>query len=103
RYCTHRQYYHLLSSPEIDNPDQRIADDIDSFCRQSLTLVLVFANGLFQLVAFGWVLWSISSYLVLFLFLYAGVVTAGTFGVFGEKMVSLHFNQRWREADFRFG
>jgi putative ATP-binding cassette transporter len=56
-----------------------------------------------QLVAFGRVLWSISSYLVLFLFLYAAVVTAVTFGIFGEKLVSLHFTQRRREADFRFG
>jgi putative ATP-binding cassette transporter len=102
RYFNDRRYYHLLSKPEIDNPDQRISDDIDSFTRQSLTLVLVFANGLLQLAAFGWVLWSISNYLVLFLFLYAGVITTATFGVFGEKMVSLHFTQRWREADFRF-
>src|SRR5581483_6203206 len=47
-------------------------------------------------------LWSISTYLVLFLFLYAAIVTAATFGIFGEKMVLLHFAQRRREADFRF-
>src|SRR5262249_20204649 len=70
RFLNDRRYYHLLSKPEIDNPDQRISDDIDSFTRQSLTLVLVFANGLLQLAAFGWVLWSISTNLVLFLFLY---------------------------------
>ena len=103
RYFKDRGYYHLLSKPEIDNPDQRISDDIYSFTQQSLTFVLVLANALFQLAAFGWVLWSISSYLVLFLFLYAALVTAVTFGIFGEKMVSLHFTQRRREADFRFG
>jgi vitamin B12/bleomycin/antimicrobial peptide transport system ATP-binding/permease protein len=103
RYFNDRGYYRLLSSPEIDNPDQRISDDISSFTQQSLVLFLVFANALFQLGAFGWVLWSISNYLVIFLFLYAGIVTAATFGIFGEKMVSLNFTQRWREADFRFG
>jgi vitamin B12/bleomycin/antimicrobial peptide transport system ATP-binding/permease protein len=103
RYFKDRGYYHLLSKPEIDNPDQRISDDIYSFTQQSLTFVLVLANALFQLAAFGWVLWSISSYLVVFLFLYAALVTAVTFGIFGEKMVSLHFTQRRREADFRFG
>ena len=103
RYFNDRKYYQLLSKPDIDNPDQRISDDIASFTQQSLVFILVFANGLFQLAAFGWVLWSISSYLVLFLFLYAAVVTAVTFGIFGEKMVSLHFTQRRREADFRFG
>jgi len=28
RYFKDRGYYHLLSKPEIDNPDQRISDDI---------------------------------------------------------------------------
>jgi putative ATP-binding cassette transporter len=103
RYFDNRAYYQLLSKPEIDNPDQRISDDISSFTVQSLTFVLVLANGILQLAAFGRVLWSISTYLVLFLFLYAAVVTAMTFGIFGERMVSLHFMQRRREADFRFG
>jgi vitamin B12/bleomycin/antimicrobial peptide transport system ATP-binding/permease protein len=102
RYFKDRGYYHLLSQPEIDNPDQRISDDISSFTQQSLNFALVFANALFQLVAFSRVLWSISSTLVLILFVYAAVVTATTFGIFGEKMVSLNFAQRRREADFRF-
>jgi len=103
RYMENRAYYRLVSQPEIDNPDQRISDDISSFTQQSLVFVLVFANGFFQLVAFGWVLWSISNYLVLFLFVYAALVTAATFGIFGEKLVELNFIQRRREADFRFG
>ena len=40
---------------------------------------------------------------MLFLFLYAVIGTAVTFGVFGEKMAALYYNQRRREADFRFG
>jgi putative ATP-binding cassette transporter len=103
RYLDSRQYYKLLGKPDIDNPDQRIADDIYSFTKQSLGFILVFANALFQLVAFGSVLWSISNKLVLFLFAYAAILTITTFRIFGEKMVFLHFIQRGREADFRFG
>ena len=103
RYFTDRGYYRLLAKTEIDNPDQRIAEDINSFTQQTLSFLLVFAGGLFQLLAFGKVLWSISSSLVLFLLLYAVVATGVTFGIFGEKMVFLHFTQRKREADFRFG
>ena len=103
RYFRHRAFYQLLSKPEIDNPDQRISEDIASFTQQSLGFLLVFASGVFQLLAFSRVLWSISHYLVLFLILYAAALTLISFGVFGEKMVSLHFNQRRREANFRFG
>jgi len=103
RYFNNRAYYQLLSKPEIDNPDQRIADDIYSFTQQLLTFGLVLANAILQLTAFGRVLWSISTYLLLFLLLYAAAITVATFGIFGEKMVLLHFAQRRREADFRFG
>jgi putative ATP-binding cassette transporter len=103
RYLEDRRYYRLLSKPEIDNPDQRISDDIYWFTKQSLSFILVFANALFQLIAFGGVLWSISHTLVLFLFGYAALLTMVTFRIFGEKMVTLHFFQRAREADFRFG
>lgn len=103
RYFKHHAFYHLLSRPEIDNPDQRIADDIASFTQQSLAFLLLFVGGVFQLVAFSSVLWSISSYLVLFLVLYAVAGTMIAFGVFGEKMVTLYFHQRRVEADFRFG
>ncbi len=103
RYFNKRGYYHLLMQPEIDNPDQRISDDIYSFTQQSLTFLLVVANAVLQLLAFGRVLWSISYFLLLFVVLYAAVATAVTFGLFGEKMVSLYFTQRRREADFRFG
>ncbi|WP_031495896.1 ABC transporter ATP-binding protein/permease [Bryobacter aggregatus] len=103
RYFTDRGYYHLVSHPEVDNPDQRIADDIGSFTTQSISFLLVFAGAFFQLIAFSWVLWSISSLLLLVLFLYAAIATGVTFGLFGEKMVSLYYMQRRREADFRFG
>ena len=102
RYFRDRGYYHLLTKPEVDNPDQRISDDIYSFTQQTLNFVLIFTSGVFSLAAFGKVLWSISGSLVLMLILYAVVVTGATFGVFGERMVALLSTQRRREADFRF-
>ncbi|MBI2685857.1 MAG: ABC transporter ATP-binding protein/permease [Acidobacteria bacterium] len=103
QYFADRGYYHLLANPDIDNPDQRISEDIAAFTQQALNYLLVFAGGVLQLAAFSRVLWSISSYLVLFLVLYALIGTTVTFGIFGKKMVALNFNQRRREADFRFG
>lgn len=103
RYFAERRYYHLLSDSEVDNPDQRISEDIDSFTQQSLIFVLVFANSFFQLAAFSRLLWGISHYLVLCLLIYAAIMTAVTFRIFGQKLVFLNFLQRQKEADFRFG
>jgi len=103
RYFKDHSFYNLLSKPEIDNPDQRIAQDIASYTQQALSFLLIFGGGVIQLIAFGRVLWSISGYLVLFVMVYATLVTAATLGIFSGKLVALNFNQRRREADFRFG
>jgi putative ATP-binding cassette transporter len=103
RYFKNHAFYQLQAEAAIDNPDQRIASDIDSITVQSVNLLLILAAAIFQIVAFGDVLWRISKYLVLFLVIYATVSTLLTYGVFGGRMTSLYYQQRRKEADFRFG
>ena len=102
-YFDNHAYYDLNSGAnEIDNPDQRIAEDVRSFTSESLNLALVFIESLLAIAAFGGVLWGISPNLVLFLVLYALVGTLATVGVFGKALVRLNFAQLKKEADFRF-
>jgi vitamin B12/bleomycin/antimicrobial peptide transport system ATP-binding/permease protein len=103
RYFENHSFYRLLDNPEIDNPDQRVSEDIASFTQQSLNFLLLFASAAFELLAFSKVLWSISESLVLFLMLYAAAGTLVTVGVFSPKMTKLYFERLRREADFRFG
>ncbi|WP_374257206.1 ABC transporter ATP-binding protein/permease [Aquabacterium sp.] len=103
RYFAHRAYYRLNSSAAIDNPDQRIAEDINSFTQQSLYFSMILLSSLIQLVAFSRVLWSISQGLVYFLIGYALVITVFTGGVFGRRLIGLNFLHLQREANFRFG
>ncbi|MDE3198544.1 MAG: ABC transporter ATP-binding protein/permease [Acidobacteriota bacterium] len=102
-YFRNHIFYRLLKDPDVDNPDQRIAEDIASFTTHSLNLLLLFASAVLQLLAFSKVLWSISHSLVLFLTLYAAAGTLVTVGLFGRRMVSLYFENQKREANFRFG
>jgi putative ATP-binding cassette transporter len=102
QYFRNRAFYSLTSNANIDNPDQRIAEDINSFTSQSLKFLLEIVSASLQLVAFSGILWSISKSLVAFLVIYAIVGTVVTFGVFGKPMIGLNFQQLRREADFRF-
>lgn len=102
QYFDNRAYYELNSHLEIDNPDQRIAEDVRSFTSESLNLGLVVIESLLAIAAFGGVLFKISPHLVLFLVLYAVVGTLATVGVFGKALVRLNFAQLKKEADFRF-
>ncbi|MEI8382668.1 MAG: ABC transporter ATP-binding protein/permease [Planctomycetota bacterium] len=102
RYLSNTAYYKLAFDSEIDNPDQRISEDINSFTQKSIYFLLIFVENGLQLVAFSGVLWSISHGLVYFILVYAAVGTVVTALVFGKPLVKLNFAQLRREADFRF-
>jgi vitamin B12/bleomycin/antimicrobial peptide transport system ATP-binding/permease protein len=102
-YFGDRAYYNLNNfNTDIDNPDQRIAEDVRSFTQESLAFLLVLVESVLAVIAFSGVLWGISKPLVLFLVLYALIGTLVTTIVFGKPLVRLNFEQLKREADFRF-
>jgi len=51
RYFANRAYYELNGSAEIDNPDQRVAEDIATFTQKSQQFLLVVIGALLQLIA----------------------------------------------------
>ncbi|MGB3138478.1 MAG: ABC transporter ATP-binding protein/permease [Nodosilinea sp.] len=102
-YFRDRAFYNIQQfQPDIDNPDQRIAEDVKNFTQQSLALLLVVVSSVLQVIAFSSVLWGISKSLVGFLVLYAVVGTLVTVFIFGQPLVRLNFEQLKREANFRF-
>ena len=101
-YFNDRAFYELTSSDRIDNPDQRIAEDVNTFTTKSLYFLSTIAWSIIQVVAFAGVLWAISKPLVYFLILYAVVGTVVTTFLFGRVMIGINFLQLRREADFRF-
>ena len=102
QYFRDRTYYNLTYSTHIDNPDQRLTDDINSFTGKSIYFLLIFIETGLQIVAFSGVLWLISHSLVWFLLVYALAGTMLTTVVFGRPLVGLNFFQLRNEADFRF-
>ena len=102
RYLKNRAYYQINAQKQIDNPDQRIAEDIQSFTRTSLTLLLSLLDSVITLISFVGVLWAISSSLSLVLVGYALFGTIVTV-LLGKRLIGLNYNQLQREADFRYG
>jgi len=102
KYFKNNAFYKLNANAAIDNPDQRIAEDINTFANQSLYFLLLSLGALVQLIAFCGVLWSISRELVLFLVLYAIAGTLISIFLFGRILIRLNFYELKREADFRY-
>jgi len=104
KYFSNRSFYNLVNSrAEIDNPDQRISEDIGNFTIGSLSFVLVIVSSILQVIAFSDQLWSISQMLVYFLIIYAVFGNFITIILFGKPLVRLNFEQLKKEANFRFG
>ncbi len=103
RYLEDRSYYKLTSNAAIDNPDQRISQDISGFTYDALIFLVVIINSIFQIAGFSLQLWAISRILVLVLVAYTCLGTTLAVGVFGRKLVHLNAEQLKREANFRFG
>ncbi|MEG4572675.1 ABC transporter ATP-binding protein/permease [Microcoleus sp. N3A4] len=102
RYFQNRAYYEVNSQKEIDNPDQRIAEDIKSFTSTSLYFLLLMLGAVIDVISFTGILWSISKNLSIGLIIYA-VFGTTVMVIMGKRLIVFNFNQLRKEADFRYG
>jgi putative ATP-binding cassette transporter len=101
RYFANRAYYRLNLRGDIDNPDQRIEEDVRSFCAQSLTFCLILFNSSVQLFLYVYVLWSISWKLLVAACTYSVIGSIVTYFL-GRPLIGLNFAQLKKEADYRY-
>jgi putative ATP-binding cassette transporter len=108
-----RAYYRLqLLDKGTDNPDQRIADDLNIFVDLTLTLALGLLSAVVTLVSFIGILWAISGALTVFgvsvpgymvwVALVYAVVGTWLAHVIGRPLIKIGFEQQRYEANFRF-
>ncbi len=103
QYFRDRAFYELNNfDKEIDNPDQRISEDIANFCQQSVQFLVNCLESVFVVLAFSFILWSISPNLVLVLIIYSILAYTITISFYGKKLTRLNIEQLRKEADFRF-
>lgn len=118
RWLGHQTYYRLqvAGQDDMDNPDQRIADDINSFVNLTLGLFVGVIKQATSLVAFVVILWNLSGYLdiplgdtvlsvpgyMVFVTLIYSVVGTWLAHKVGRKLIRLNYDQQRFEADFRF-
>jgi putative ATP-binding cassette transporter len=116
-WLTDRAYYRFQLKSAIDNPDQRISEDVQLFTTQACTLGLGLFTSIVGMASFLVILWGLSGpgaiplgkfgtvyipgYLVWAALLYAGIATWITTKI-GRALVPLNFRKQRFEGDFRF-
>lgn len=100
-YVARRNFYNLDADGTVDNPDQRIAQDLQSFTSESISLLLTLLVSCIDLASFSAILFSIYPPLFGILVAYAITGTALTSYV-GKNLITLNYKQLVREADLRY-
>jgi vitamin B12/bleomycin/antimicrobial peptide transport system ATP-binding/permease protein len=113
---TANHYRMQLLGDAADNPDQRIADDLQMFVQNTLSIGIGLLSSFVSLCSFVVILWSLSEnaplhiagipfaipgYLVWAALIYAVIGTWLTH-LIGRPLIPLNFQQQRFEADFRF-
>jgi len=102
-YLAEQRFYRLGSQTAVDNPDQRISEDVKNVTQLSMIILGIGLESVVQLIGFVGVLWSVSVGMTLFLGVYGVVGSAIALLFFGRKLTGINAEQLWREATFRFG
>jgi putative ATP-binding cassette transporter len=106
-----------LHAGEIDNPDQRVAEDIRDFVASALGLSLSLLAAIATLASFGGLLWSLSSGwvipvggaerrmpgLLLWVAIAFAVLSMWLTHLVGRRLVPINYDRFRYEADFRYG
>lgn len=108
--------HYLYQKSSIDNPDQRISDDVNYFCENCITVFLDIFTQIITAGSFFIILWNfsaplhfnvygneytISHYLAWLCLIYALAINIFMFWI-GKPIVRLDFQQKKVEADFRY-
>ncbi|TLV23956.1 ABC transporter ATP-binding protein/permease [Klebsiella indica] len=108
-------FYRMALSGRVDNPDQRIAEDVNYFVDKTISLSVSFIITSAQLGSFVWILWQLSGaqtftlfgeewvikgYLVWVAVIYTLVGSLVTH-LIGKKLHGLNYQKQRAEADFR--
>lgn len=91
----------IMMSEVVDNPDQRITQDINDFTHDTVILFLELINHIIDLVTYSYVLCSVSPSL-LYICLITGALGTWITAIIGRALTYYKFKLYQREADLRY-
>jgi len=117
RWLERNTYYRLDREGAVDNPDQRMSDDMVNLTIKGLEYGFEFLHQMGKVVVFIGVLWNLSRDitfdvlnqhiaipgLVVFLFVAFCLASTGLVEWLGRPLLRARYRQHAREGDYRFG
>ncbi|QLB12286.1 putative ATP-binding cassette transporter [Bisgaardia hudsonensis] len=113
KWTANQAYYKTqYALSQLDNPDQRIQQDVDAYISNSLSLAIGVISSTVSLVAFSIILWDqsgpmeIAGYqiphmMVFLVFIYVLISSVIAFKI-GKPLIKLNFANEWLNANYRY-
>ncbi len=101
KYFSNRAYYHLSYDEGIDNPDERMSQDIETFCNMTVGLSMSLLDSIITVITFIGLLWVISASLTVVAACYSLLGCLLTYMI-ANRLVALNYEHVKREADLRY-
>lgn len=115
-WLSNRRYDQLQKSTQIDNPEQRISDDLGMMPQLAVTIVNQIFQAMLTLSMFGWELWSLSKqwgfkvndhvFHIPGIYLWVMLIYAGFFNIMiftlGHNLIKLNYFNQALTANFRY-
>jgi vitamin B12/bleomycin/antimicrobial peptide transport system ATP-binding/permease protein len=111
-----KSFFWIEQGRLVDNPDQRITEDIDQFVTTTLSLVLGLFGTVVSLISFSTMIWTKSGSVdfkawglsihipgfMLWIAIGYALLTTAIVQFAGRRLVTLNFQKQQAEANFRF-
>jgi vitamin B12/bleomycin/antimicrobial peptide transport system ATP-binding/permease protein len=112
-WMDHQGYYlGRFAQPSVDNPDQRIQQDVTSLVSTTLSLALGLVSAVVSMYEFTGILWNLSASMTVFgtevpramvFLVYLYVLVATTFAIWiGRPLIALSFLNEKLTANYRY-
>jgi len=101
KYFQNRSYYKINFQPEIENPDQRISQEIEPIPSMTLEIAIILIAKIIEIIAFLGIIWSISQLAAFIVIAYS--ILGNIFIIFlSQQLTKMNVDKLESEGDYRY-
>ncbi|BAY50312.1 ABC transporter-related protein (plasmid) [Scytonema sp. HK-05] len=101
KYLSNRAYYKINFNSDVDNPDQRLSQEIEPLASNALSFSATYLEKLLEMTAFLIILWSISQQVAVILIIYT--VIGNLIAVYlSQELIKINQEELESKADYNY-
>ncbi|MBE9036362.1 ABC transporter ATP-binding protein/permease [aff. Roholtiella sp. LEGE 12411] len=101
KYLSNRAYYKINFRSDVDNPDQRLAKEIEPVTNSALSFSATFLETILKMVTFLIIIWSISQQITIILLIYT--IIGNLIAVYlNQKLTTINQNEIETKGDYTY-